>query len=234
MGTADENPCKDLIPLIIKGVGEKYGNLYVQNQIAFVKMAKLFGGQNDRNVAREWVIWNQERDEPRASPISRTCGHNRIQAQRNGCRILDSEENFESILVATVQFVPPVDYIYPLPRASLLDANLIFKMLGLRSDLSGLPQEDADSPQGNQDSNNRKYQVGTIKRIFSGIVGRLFIGLGGWLCLYGAVVAKNLWGFCGILFLALLTLLAASVLCDTSVFGGWDALRRLRHSYTDG
>ena len=37
-------------------------------------------------------------------------------------------------------------YVHPLPRASLLDIDLPFEMLGLRSDLSGLPEEDTDSP----------------------------------------------------------------------------------------
>ena len=234
MRPTNENPLKDLIPLVIEGISKKHRNFYVQNKIAFVEVQKLFRVQNDRKVAGERIVWDKKSDKPGATITSVCLGHDHIQTKGDGRRIFNPVKKFESILSAARPFMSPFDYIYPLPRTSLLNGDLFFKMFGLRSDLSVLPQENADSPQRNQNSHNRRYQIKAIQRILCGIIGFFFIYLTGWLCFHRAVVADNLWGIYGSLFLAVLSFLVACVLCDISIFDGGDAWLHLWHSYAGG
>ena len=113
--------------------------------------------------------------------------------------------------------LPPLAYIYPLSRASLLDVDLPFKVVGLRSDLSVLPQEDADSPQGNRNPDNREPQVGAVKRVLLGIIGILFLCLSCWL-LYRAPITDNVCGFFRRMLFVGMSLLATTICLDSAFF----------------
>ena len=41
--SANQKPLENLVPLIIEGVGEKHGNLYIQNQRTLLIESPLFG-----------------------------------------------------------------------------------------------------------------------------------------------------------------------------------------------
>lgn len=230
---AYHHPFEDLVPLIVKSVGKEYGNFYTQNQ-SFLRISiqsHLFGAKSDVKLVRERVIWDEKSHKPGTLTLTKRLAYDHVQMKGNRSGIFNLEMNLNGIRQSIGQLMLPLIYVHPLSRTPLLDVDLFCNMLRLGSDMPSLPEKDADASQSNHDSDDRSYQVGAIERVFCGIVGVFFVCLCAWLSLYRATIARNIWGFYGILFLAFASLLFACVFCDISFFNGGNAWLRLWDSY---
>lgn len=217
LSAAQQHSLEDLVPLVVKGISEEYGDLHFQHQAVPFVQSHLFGVESNEKLHWERVIRGQKSDKPGVQLLTKRSGHNRIQTEGNIGWILDLKINSDVIGHLLGKMLPPFEYVQPLAGASLLDFDLPFKVFRLPTYLSILPQQDADSAQGNQNPNNREPQIGTVKRILLGIVGILFLCLTCWL-LYRAAIADSICGFFGRMFLVGTFLLVTTVCLDSALF----------------
>lgn len=232
----EQRSLEDLVPLIVKGINKEQGDFDLQHDTtALVVTGPVWLVEAGVKFVRERIIGGQKSVKHGILMLATHTAPDVIQPQRNFCWVLDLKRKSYRLVHSLGCTLPPFQQIQPLPRTSLLDVDLSFEMSSLLRRLPDLPVDKEEAEQSNGYAKDRKPQIRTIQRIFSGIVGFLFFCFGGW-SLYRIVVVDNrsftwfldLSYFCGRLLLGVALWLLACAFLDSALFdaGIWLLLVR--------
>jgi hypothetical protein len=170
----NQNFPKDLIPLVIEGIRKEYRYFYFQNQVALLIVRNHLIAHGDIKFGLEGIRGSQKSGMARIGILPACFGHYHIQTKGDGCWIFNLKGDFDPIGPALNRMLVPLNYVYPLPRTSLLNTDLPRKEAGQAFHSTESTNRD-DDPCNSNDAENKVRE--TFRRNEATEVGWRFLGV---------------------------------------------------------
>jgi hypothetical protein len=158
---------KSLVPVIIEGIPEKYGNFGVQNGSVFLRKPHLFITEGDGYSARKGGLRYEKSGGGFVPKIPVYVGPNEVQLQGVICRVGDIKRNFQNVDLIASQMLFPVSNLRPLSGTLFLNIDLLLNIFVL-------PKDEKEPNQSTADPKDCRTQIKPIERVVSGVICLFF------------------------------------------------------------
>lgn len=175
------------------------------------------------------MVWNQDGANGYRGCCGISFGHYSIKVQGNWGGIHNIKGNLQNMAVVVMEMLSPSIKSDPLSSGSLRDHILPPKIFSLGSDMSSLFVNKSNTEKGKEYSCDGEPQIGTVQRVFAGVIGILCLVLAGW-SLYRAPIQDSIAGWFGRMLIVGTTMLLAVVFLNSAFFDARIWLRLLQRA----